>query len=196
MATPSPMNSFSGSSLQRAQAGASRPSQVDMLQRNSTEGPGSSAFKDRQIADPGSLAISQRPATKVGRSSMDPTRLAEQAFRRTRDPMQRHQLGMIRSNLMGPQEDELDTLSAQSKEAGTPPPPTTGAPPPPTTGGTSQSGYLGNTSTAGANAVTNSFMGTRNPAMTGFRMPRSMFGMATAPFRAIGGMFNNSNQTR
>jgi hypothetical protein len=176
------MNRY-GSSLQRAQAGASRPSQLDMLQKNSTEGPGSAAFKDRQIADPDSLAISQRPATKVGRSSMDPTRLAEQAFRRTRDPMQRLQLGMIRSNLMGPQEDELDTLSAQSKEAGTPPPPTTGAPPP-------QGGYLGNTSTAGTNAVTNSFMGTRNPAMTGFRNP--MFGRGLGVLRSFG----NSNQNR
>lgn len=178
------MNSFSGSSLQRAQAGASRPSQVDMLQKNSIEGPGSSAFKDRQIADPGSLAISQRPATKVGRSSMDPTRLAEQAFRRTRDPMQRLQLGMIRSNLMGPQEDELDTLSTQSKEAGTPPPPTTGAPP--------QGGYLGNTSSAGTNIVNNSFMGARNPAVSSFQKPRNpMFG------RGLGVMnlFRNSNQT-
>jgi len=163
-----------------------------MLQKNSIEGPGSSAFKTRQIADPGSLAISQRPATKVGRSSMDPTRLAEQAFRRTRDPMQRLQLGMIRSNLMGPQEDELDTLAAQSKEAGTPPPPTTGAPPPPTTGGTSQSGYLGNTSSAGTNIVNNSFMGARNPAVSSFQKPRNpMFG------RGLGVMnlFRNSNQT-
>jgi hypothetical protein len=182
------MNSFSGSSLQRAQAGASRPSQLDMLNKDRDQGPGSSAFKTRQIADPGSLAISQRPATKVGRSSMDPTRLAEQAFRRTRDPMQRLQLGMIRSNLMGPQEDELDTLSAQSQQAGAPPPPTTGIPP--------QGGYLGNTSTAGTNAVTNSFMGNKNPALSGFRMPRSMFGMATAPFRVLGGLFNNSNQNR
>ncbi len=156
-----------------------------MLQKNSIEGPGSSAFKDRQIADPGSLAISQRPATKVGRSSMDPTRLAEQAFRRTRDPMQRLELGMIRSNLMGPQEDELDTLAAQSKEAGTPPPPTTGAPPP-------QGGYLGNTSSAGTNIVNNSFMGTRNPAVSSFQKPRNpMFG------RGLGVMnlFRNSNQT-
>jgi hypothetical protein len=168
------MNSFSGSSLQRAQAGASRPSQLDMLNKDRDQGPGSAAFKTRQIADPGSLAISQRPATKVGRSSMDPTRLAEQAFRRTRDPMQRLQLGMIRSNLMGPQEDELDTLSTQSKEAGTPP----------------QGGYLGNTSSAGTNAVTNSFMGNKNPALSGF------FGMAKAPFRVLGGLFNNSNQNR
>lgn len=145
-----------------------------MLNKDRDQGPGSAAFKTRQIADPGSLAISQRPATKVGRSSMDPTRLAEQAFRRTRDPMQRLQLGMIRSNLMGPQEDELDTLSTQSKEAGTPP----------------QGGYLGNTSSAGTNAVTNSFMGNKNPALSGF------FGMAKAPFRVLGGLFNNSNQNR
>jgi len=171
------MNSFSGSSLQRAQAGASRPSQVDMLNKDRDQGPGSSAFKTRQIADPGSLAISQRPATKVGRSSMDPTRLAEQAFRRTRDPMQRLELGMIRSNLMGPQEDELDTLSAQSQEVGAPP----------------QGGYLGNTSSAGTNIVNNSFMGARNPAVSSFQKPRNpMFG------RGLGVMnlFRNSNQNR
>lgn len=184
------MNSFSGSSLQRAQAGASRPSQFDMLQKNSIEGPGSSAFKTRQIADPGSLAISQRPARKVGRSPFDVTRLAEQAFRRTRDPFQRLQIGMIRDRYAPNETDELDTLAAQSKEAGTPPPPTTGAPPPPTTGGASQSGYLGNTSTAGTNAVTNSFMGTRNPAMTGFRNP--MFGRGLGVLRSFG----NSNQNR
>jgi hypothetical protein len=178
---------FYGSSLQRWQKGASQPSQLDMLNKNRDQGPGSASFKTRQIADPGSLAISQRPATKVGRSSMDPTRLAEQAFRRTRDPMQRLQLGMIRNNLM-PQSDELDTLSAQSQEVGAPPAPTTGIPP--------QGGYLGNTSTAGANAVANSFMGNKNPALSGFRMPRSMFGMATAPFRVMGGLFNNSNQNR
>jgi hypothetical protein len=176
------MNSFSGSSLQRAQFGTYEPSQLDMLNKDRDQGPGSSGFKTRQIAEPGSLAISQRPATKVGRSSMDPTRLAEQAFRRTRDPMQRLQLGMIRSNLMGPQEDDLDTLSTQSQQVGAPPAPTTGIPP--------QGGYLGNTSTAGANAVTNSFMGTRNPAMTGFRNP--MFGRGLGVLRSFG----NSNQNR
>jgi hypothetical protein len=145
-----------------------------MLNKDRDQGPGSSAFKTRQIADPGSLAISQRPARKVGRSSFDVTRLAEQAFRRTRDPYQRLQIGMIRDRYAPNETDELDTLAAQSKEAGTPP----------------QGGYLGNTSSAGTNAVTNSFMGNKNPALSGF------FGMAKAPFRVLGGLFNNSNQNR
>ena len=172
------MNRY-GSSLQRAELGNSRPSQLDMLNKYRDEGPGTAAFKNRQISNPDSLAISQRPATKSGRSSMDPTRLAEQAFRRTRDPMQRLQLGMIRSNLMGPQEDELDTLAAQSQEVGAPPPPTTGVPP--------QGGYLGDTSSAGRNVALNAFSGTRNPAMTGFRNP--MFGRGL-------GVLRPQNQTR
>ena len=181
MATSSPMNRY-GSSLQRVQNSASQPSQVDMLNKYRDEGPGTAAFKNRQISNPDSLAISKRPATKVGRSSMDPTRLAEQAFRRTRDPMQRLQLGMIRSNLMGPQEDELDTLAAQSQEVGAPPPPTTGVPP--------QGGYLGDSSSAGKNVATNSFMGSQNPAIFGFQKPRNpMFGRGL-------GVLRPQNQTR
>ena len=189
MATSSPMNRY-GSSLQRVQNSASQPSQVDTLNQNRGQGPGSAAFKTRQAASPDSLAISQRPATKSGRSSMDPTRLAEQAFRRTRDPMQRLQLGMIRSNLMGPQEDELDTLAAQSQGVGAPPPPTTGVPPPPTTGTATQSTYLGDSSSAGKNVATNSFMGSQNPAIFGFQKPRNpMFGRGL-------GVLRPQNQTR
>jgi hypothetical protein len=101
----------------------------------------------------------------------DPARLAEQAFRSTRDPMQRLQLGMVRSNLMGPQTDELDTLAAQAEEAGPAPIPATGVP-------------MASPATAGRDIVNNSFTGVKNPATASFQRPRnSMFGRGLGVLR-------------
>ena len=148
------------SGLQRMQSAASQPSQFDMIQRGSTSGPGSAAFKTRQAAQPWSLPPSQQKARKVGRSMFDPTRLAEQAFRRTRDPMQRLQLGMIRDRYAPNDVDELDTLAAQAEEAGLAPIPATGVP-------------MASPATAGRDIVNNSFTGVKNPAIMGFQRAMS-----------------------
>lgn len=159
------------SGLQRKEAAASQPSQFDMIQRGSTSGPGSAAFKTRQAAQPWSLPPSQQKARKVGRSMFDPTRLAEQAFRRTRDPMQRLQLGMIRDRYAPDQTDELDTLAAQAEEAGPAPIPATGVP-------------MASPATAGRDIVNNSFTGAKNPAIMGFQ--RAMNPMNLLRGRGLG----------
>ena len=152
------------SGLQRMQSAASQPSQFDMIQRGSTSGPGSAAFKTRQAAQPWSLPPSQQKARKVGRSSYDVTRLAEQAFRRTRDPYQRLQIGMIRDRYAPDQTDELDTLAAQAEDAGPAPIPATGVP-------------MTSPATAGRDIVNNSFTGVKNPATASFQRPRNpLFG--------------------
>lgn len=143
------------------------PSAFQMAQDPFKYGPGSASFQQRAAQNPSSLPLSMQPARKVGRSSMDPTRLAEQAFRSTRDPMQRLQLGTIRNNLMGPQQDELDQITA-SYQTGS-----TQAQQPP-----SSSTPLGSPQTAGRNAVMGAFSGQRNPALAGFNqaMGRTNFG--------------------
>lgn len=134
------------------------------LQKPDEFGLGSTNLRQLQASNPDMLPPSMQPARKVGRSSMDPTRLAEQAFRRTRDPMQRLQIGMIRNNLMGPQEDELDQISAGYRSAGTPAnqaqePPSQPLP-------TSGRGWLGNMANAGRNMVMNAFNPQRSPAIS------------------------------
>ena len=89
------------------------PSAFDRMQDPGKYGAGT--FARQALESPaysGSIPISERPATSVGRSSMDPTRLAEQAFRRTRDPMERLKIGMVRQNLMDSQNppDELNQI--------------------------------------------------------------------------------------
>lgn len=158
------------SGLQRMQSAASQPSQFDMIQRGSTSGPGSAAFKTRQAAQPWSLPPSQQKARKVGRSMFDPTRLAEQAFRRTRDPMQRLQLGMIRDRYAPNDVDELDTLAAQAEEAGPAPIPATGVP-------------MASPATAGRDIVNSSFTGVKNPAIMGFN--RAMGRKSLAPGQGV-----------
>ena len=159
------------SGLQRKEAAAELPSQFKMIQRGSTEGPGSAAFKTRQAAMPWSLPPSQQKARKVGRSMFDPTRLAEQAFRRTRDPMQRLQLGMIRDRYAPNDVDELDTLAAQAEEAGPAPIPATGVP-------------MASPATAGRDIVNNSFTGVKNPATASFQRPRNpLFGRGLGVLR-------------
>lgn len=137
------------------------------LQRPDEFGPGSANLRQLQASNPDMLPPSMQKARKVGRSMYDPTRLAEQAFRSTRDPMQRLQLGTIRSRLMGPQEDELDQISAGYQ------PGSTQAQQPP-----QGPGFLGNPQTAGRNAVMGAFSGQSNPALAGFNqaMGRTNFG--------------------
>ena len=152
------------SGLQRMQYAASKPSQLDLLQPNTKEGLGSAGFKTRQAGQPWSLPPSQQKARKVGRSSYDVTRLAEQALRRTRDPYQRLQIGMIRDRYAPDQTDELDTLAAQAEDAGPAPIPATGVP-------------MASPATAGRDIVNNSFTGVKNPATASFQRPRNpLFG--------------------
>lgn len=135
-----------------------------MAQDPSKYGPGSAYFQQRKAQAPGSLPLSMQPTRKVGRSMYDPTRLAEQAFRRTRDPMQRLQLGMIRNKLMGPQEDELDQISTGYRSVGTPA--NQAQEPPPQPLPTSGRGWLGNMANAGRNMVMNAFNPQRSPAIS------------------------------
>lgn len=151
-----------------------QPSAFQMAQDPFKYGPGSASFQQRAAQNPSSLPLSMQPTRKVGRSSMDPTRLAEQAFRRTRDPMQRLQLGMIRNNLMGPQQDELDqvTDTYQSGSEQTQQP-------------SQGSTFLGSPQAAGRNAVMGAFSGQSNPAITGFNrsMGRTNFGKGSGVMR-------------
>ena len=158
------------SGLQRMQYAASKPSQLDLLQPNTKEGLGSAGFKTRQAGQPWSLPPSQQKARKVGRSMFDPTRLAEQAFRRTRDPYQRLQIGMIRDRYAPNDVDELDTLAAQAEEAGPAPIPATGVP-------------MASPATAGRDIVNNSFTGVKNPAIMGFN--RAMGRKSLAPGQGV-----------
>lgn len=141
------------------------PSAFQMAQDPFKYGPGSASFQQRAVQNPSSLPLSMQPARKVGRSSMDPTRLAEQAFRSTRDPMQRLQLGTIRNNLIGPQQDELDQITTDATMYGMPQQQPQPAQQQPTSG----RGWLGNMANAGRNMVMNAFSPQRNPAITIFR---------------------------
>lgn len=123
-------------------------------------GPGSAYFQQRKAQAPGSLPLSMQPTRKVGRSMYDPTRLAEQAFRSTKDPMQRLQLGMIRNNLMPQKQDELDQITTDATMFGMPEQPQQQAQP------TSGRGWLGNMANAGRNMVMNAFNPQRNPAIS------------------------------
>lgn len=126
-------------------------------------GPGSGYFQQRKVQAPGSLPLSMQPTRKVGRSMYDPVRLAEQAFRRTRDPMQRLQIGTIRNNLLPQKEDELDQITTDATMYGIPeqeqqkPLPTSGR------------GWLGNMANAGRNMVMNAFNPQRSPVITVLR---------------------------
>lgn len=144
------------------------------LQRPDEFGPGSANLRQLQASNPDMLPPSMQKARKVGRSMYDPTRLAEQAFRSTRDPMQRLQIGMIRDRMMNPQEDELDQITA-SYQTGS-----TQAQQPP-----SSSTPLGSPQTAGRNAVMGAFSGQGNPAITGFNrsMGRTNFGKGSGVMR-------------
>lgn len=133
-----------------------------MAQNPEKYGPGSAYFQQRQTQAPGSLPLSLQPTRKVGRSMYDPTRLAEQAFRRTKDPMQRLQIGTIRNNLMGPQQDELDQITTDATMYGMPQQQPPQAQQQPTSG----RGWLGNMANAGRNMVMNAFNPQRNPAIS------------------------------
>ena len=131
-----------------------------MAQDPSKYGPGSAYFQQRKAQAPGSLPLSMQPTRKVGRSMYDPTRLAEQAFRSTKDPMQRLQLGMIRNNLMPQKQDELDQITTDATMYGMPEQPQQQPLP------TSARGWLGNMANAGRNMVMNAFNPQRSPAIS------------------------------